>query len=302
MQALNRLLFEERDARDLAAMRITLGLLLLVWWVMLWPDLGPLFTEAGPVDLRLLEEKWSRYRFGPFDGFTQGQLQSVHVIGLGVVIAYLVGWKTRIMNVLVVFLLAAYWHRSPWAVNGGDRLLRIFAFYMCFAPSGRAWSVDAWQAGLRGATAPVFAIRLIQLQAIVMYTYTGIAKITGHTWHQGTALYYSLTDAGYARFPAITDQLLSYKLVRGLLMPATWIALVWETAFGPLVIYKRTRNLTLIIGLLVHAGIFVGLVVGIFSWISVWSYLAFLPAGWAGRLAARWSGGAPVPEPVEEPA
>lgn len=313
MQALNRLLFEERDARDLAAMRITLGLLLVVWWAMLWPDLGQLFTEAGPVDVRLLEESWSRFRFGPFDGFSEGQLQAVHVLGFGVVLAYLVGWKTRVMNVLVVFLLAAYWHRSPWAVNGGDRLLRIFAFYMCFAPSGRMWSLDAWLAGTRSATAPVFAIRLIQLQAIVMYTYTGIAKMSGHTWHQGTALYYSLADVGYARFPAITDQLLSYTWFRAFLMPSTWIALVWELFFGPLVIYKKTRNATLIIGLVVHAGIFAGLVVGIFSWISVWSYLAFLPAGWAGRLAERVVGapdgpvpadadGTPALEPSEDPA
>lgn len=287
MQALIDFLFEERDARDLAAMRIALGLLLVVWWVMLWPDLGVLFTEAGPVDVRLLEEKWSRYRFGPFDGFSEGQLQAVHVLGFGVVLAYLVGWKTRVMNVLVVFLLAAYWHRSPWAVNGGDRLLRIFAFYMCFAPSGRAWSVDAWQAGLKDATAPVFALRLVQLQAIVMYTYTGIAKLPGHTWRDGTALYYSLADLGYARFPALTDPLLGQAWFRALLMPATWIAMVWELFFGPLVLWSRTRYAALVVGLVVHAGIFLGLVVGIFSWISVWSYLAFLPAGWAGRLADR---------------
>ena len=290
LQALIHFLFEERDARDLAVMRITMGLLLIVWWVMLWPDLGHLLTDAGPVDVRLLEESWSKYRFGPFDELDATGLQIIHLLGFGAVIAYTVGWQTRVMNIVLVFLLSAYWHRSPWIQNGGDRLLRIFLFYMCFAPSGRAWSVDAWRNPPETTTAPVFAIRLIQLQAIVMYTYTGIAKLAGNTWHDGTALYYSLSDAGYARFPALFDQLLSYKAFRAMLMPATWISLVWEVFFGPLVIWSRTRNATLIVGLIVHAGIFVGLVVGIFSWASIWAYLAFLPAGWAGRAHARLLG------------
>lgn len=289
LQALTQFLFADRDARDLAAMRIALGVLLVTWWIALWPDLGLLLTDAGPVDLELLEKKWSRYRFGPFDTFTETQLQIVHVFGFGVVLSYLVGWRTRLMNLLIVFLLAAYWHRSPWIQNGGDRLLRIFTFYMCFAPSGAAWSVDAWRSTEPPVEkVPVFAMRLIQLQAIVMYTYTGIAKLPGHTWSGGTALYYSLSDAGYARFPALMDWLFSYPLVRGLMMPATWIAMVWEILFGPLVIWKRTRNLTLYIGLVVHAGIFFGLAVGIFSLASVWSYLAFLPDGWAARFVARF--------------
>jgi hypothetical protein len=211
----------------------------------------------------------------------------VHVVGLLAIVAYTVGFGTPFMNVLVVFLLAAYWHRSPWIQNGGDRLIRIFAFYMCFTDSGRAWSVDAWLRGAKDATATVFSTRLIQMQVIIMYTYTGLAKLSGHTWLDGTAVYYSLSDVGYARFPAMLDVALTYRPVRAGLMVATWTTLAWEILFGPMVLYRRTRTAALVLGLLLHGGIFGLIAVGIFSWSTLWAYLVFLPSGWAGRLADR---------------
>jgi len=285
LSSLTQFLFEERDARDLAAMRIALGLVLIVWWVALWPDLGFLLSSEGPVDLQLLREKWSGYRFGPFDSLTIGQLQVVHLLGFGAVISFTVGWFTRWMNLVILFFLAAYWHRSPWIQNGGDRLLRIWVLYMCFAPSGRAWSVDAWR-GRGASTAPVFATRLIQLQLIVMYTFTGIAK-SGRTWHEGSALYYSFSDLGYVRFPEFFDRVLIYRPVRAALAVGSWLALIWELGFGPLVIWARSRSLALWFGVLLHLIIFATLAVGIFSWASLWGYLAFLPQGWAERLRRR---------------
>jgi hypothetical protein len=282
-----RLLFAERDARDLAAMRITMGLLLLVWWAQMTPALEFWLTDAGPVDLQLLEKNWSRYRFGPFDGLSIGQLQSVHAVGFLIIGAYTVGLGTPLMNVVIVFLLAAYWHRSPWIQNGGDRLLRIMAFYMCFTDSGRAWSVDAWLRGTRDATASVFSTRLVQFQLLVMYTYTGIGKLAGYTWIDGSAIYYSLSDAGYARFPAELDVALTYRPVQVFLRLMTWTTLAWEILFAPLVLWRRTRTATLVLGLVLHGGIFALISVGIFSWSTLWGYLAFLPSGWAGRLEDR---------------
>lgn len=282
-----RFLFDERDARDLAAMRILLGLLLLVWWTDLWPELPIWFSDSGPVDPQLLETNWSRYRLTFLEGMSIGQLQAFFVVGLLAIGAFTVGFGTPLMNFVIVFLLAAVWHRSPWIQNGGDRLLRIFVFYMCFTDSGRAWSVDAWLRGTRDTTAPVFSMRLIQMQLIVMYTYTGIAKLTGHTWIDGSAIYYSLSDAGYSRFPALMDAILPYLPVRIVMAGLTWSTLIWEIFFGPLVAWKKTRTWTLIAGILLHGGIFGLIAVGIFSWSTLWGYLAFLPSGWAVALVDR---------------
>ncbi len=268
-------------------MRIALALLLLVWWAFLWPTLPLWFVDGGPVDPELLATNWSPYRLRLLDGLSVGELQAVWGLGVLATLGLLFGFGTPIVNAVLVLLLAAFWHRSPWIQNGGDRLLRIFTFYMLFADSGKAWSIDARLRGVRDATVSSFALRLIQMQLVVMYTYTGLAKLTGFTWIDGTAIYYALSDAGYARFSRFFDRVLTYAPVQLLTRLLTWLTLVWEIAFGPLVAWSRTRTATLLFGVALHVGIFALLAVGIFSWSTLWGYLAFLPNGWAGRLADR---------------
>ena len=148
--------------------------------------------------------------------------------------------------------------------------------------------------------APVTAVRLIQLQLVVMYTYTGIAK-HGHTWLDGSAIYYSWLDVSYVRWPMLMEWLVGFAPVRVAGQLLAWGTLVFELGFLPLIAWRRTRIPTLIVGLLLHAGIWGTLSVGIFSWSSVWGYPAFLQTGWAERwrkaLVARL--GSPEPAAVE---
>ncbi|MEZ4317145.1 MAG: HTTM domain-containing protein [Myxococcota bacterium] len=289
----DELWFSRVDARDLAGMRIAMGLLLLVWHVFFWPDLD-LLTTAGPMDLQVLRENWSPYRLELFDGYTTAQLQAVHVVAGLLIVAFTVGAATPVAGWLLVIWLATVWHRSPWTQNGGDRLLRILLFYMALSPCWRAWSVDALVMRKLGrappSDAPVMAVRLIQIQMVVMYTYTGIAKLGGHTWLDGSAIYYSWMDVSYSRWPELMDGLVQYAPVRWAGVGLAWATLVFEVGFLPLIAWRRTRIPTLIAGLLLHAGIWGTLSVGIFSWASVWGYLVFLDPGWAERFRQRLVG------------
>ena len=277
--------FAERDPRDLAAMRITLGVLVLSWWLALTPDLGMWFTFDGPNDPVLLERKI--WRIGLLEGLSLPGMRAVHLLGVLVICAYTVGIATPVMNVLLTVLMVAYYHRSPWIQNGGDRLLRIFVFYMCFTDSGRAWSVDAWLRGGTSSASPVFSARLIQIQLAIMYLYTGMAKIPGHTWEQGTAVYYSLMDGGYSRFPWVWESLFAYAPIRGVFAVLTWTTIVWEILFAPLVLFRSGRYLALALGVAIHLGIFATIAVGVFSLSTLWGYLAFLPEGWAAWTLCR---------------
>lgn len=285
--AWNRFWFAEVDGRSLAGMRIALGLVLIAWHLFLWPDLH-LLASSGPVDTQLLDEAWSPYRSHALDPFDVPQLRIAWGALLLVLIAWTVGFGTPLMGALALFALAAIWHRSPWIQNGGDRLLRIWLLTMAISPCGRVWSVDAWLRGTPSdATVPVYAHRLVQIQLVVMYTYTGIAKLQGWTWLDGTAIYYSLQDYGYARWPVLLDAILVYGPARAVCMGLTWATLIWEIGFGPLVLWRRTRIGTLLAGVGLHAGIFALLSVGIFSWSTVWGYLAWLDPSWAKDLVDR---------------
>ena len=58
----------------------------------------------------------------------------------------------------------------------------------------------------------------------------------------------------------------------------------WEIGFAAAVLWRPTRWLALGLGLAIHLGIHVALVVGFFSAASVWGYLSFVPYDWVERL------------------
>ena len=268
--------FSEVNARSLAAMRIGLGLLLIAWQLSLWPQVETLLAPWGAVDGQMLQDSWTVWGASYLGWVTEPwQLHLLHGLGLAVAIAWTLGWRTRITGWLCLLLMVSVWHRNPWIHNGGDRLLRISLFYMALVPCGAAWSLDANRNGTR-ETVPIIGHRLIQLQWALMYTYTGIAKISGSTWHGGTALYYSLSDTSYVRAPALFDGLLTADPVLWLTYLATWVTLAWEVLFVPLVVIPRTRPIALGLGLFFHLGIFATIDVAFFSLVSMWGYLAFV--------------------------
>ena len=190
--AWDRWWFTPVDARVLAAMRISLGVMLIVWWVLLWPDLDLLFGDAGVVDYRVVTRSWTDWRISHLDHVNGAALHGAHALGLVALLAFTAGFGTRVANVLVAVALVGLYHRDPWIQNGGDRLLRLWALYLCLTPSGAAWSVDAWIRARRGrppvTTVPMFGLRLVQLQVCWMYLDTGIEKATGSGWTDGSAI------------------------------------------------------------------------------------------------------------------
>lgn len=280
----NTLWFAPVDARPLGAMRITLGLLLLWWWAWLWPELGLLFHDQGAIDPRLIGDHWTPYRWDVLQGWSLAQLQLGHVVGAALIVLYTLGLGTPVVKFAVAAALVAVLHRSPWVWNGGDRMIRIWVLTMALTPCGAAYSVDAWLKARRGqaphTTVPVLGLRLVQLQLMVMYTWTGIDKLQHAAWWDGSAIYWAVSDGNFSRAPWLLDPLLQTALgwpISAVLVVAT---LVFEAGFVPLVLWPTTRRATLIAGALLHAGIFVTMSVGMFGPASVWGYQAFLSDRW----------------------
>lgn len=285
--------FREVDARSLGVMRIGLGLILVLWHLSLWPDLELLVAPWGAVDVATLEAGWTDYRASYLGLVSEPwQLHLVHALGLAVLLAFTAGYQTTVVKWLALAIMVSTWHRNPWIHNGGDRLLRIALFTLALSPCGAALSMDAVRRGAR-ATVPILTHRLIQLQWLVMYTYTGIVKLPGPAWMDGSALYYALSDANYSRFTGAMDTLLATGAGQLVATTSSYVTLGWEVLFAPLVLWRRTRWWALGFGVLVHVGIFTTMSVGIFSLISVWGYLAWVDPE---RLGAMFSGkGTPPP-------
>lgn len=293
MRSASGWLFGVVDARTVAAMRISLGVILLLSHLLMLPDATVLFSDLGPVTTEMMM-RWSKHaRWSYYDHLTDSNLiLGIHLLGILPLVGMIAGWKSRWMVGLALLVQVAIHHRIPWAQHGGDRVLRFATLSLLLVPCGAAWSVDAWQRARRCVSAPSSAVvplvthRFIQVQWVIIYAATGMEKVVGHTWQSGDALYYALSLRTFQRFPALTEALLASGAVQGMLRWSTWVTLGWELAFVVLVLFPRSRTWALLAGVAIHIGIATTMMVGTFSFAMMWGYLAFLPPDWVGRTAA----------------
>lgn len=188
--------------------------------------------------------------------------------------AMLVGYQSRAAVALVFFgaLFQGWWNRLPQ--YGGYSLWRDLVFCLVWANTGRVWSLDNW---LRAADdtsldrQPVWPLRLMRFQVALMYFTSGLWKVLDPSWQDGSALHYILNDPSFTRFPW------GYPAVLESVLPlAVYLTLIWELTFPFMLWHRRTRQLTLIAGVLIHLAMWMTLDVQLFAVVVFAGYLAFL--------------------------
>jgi hypothetical protein len=205
-----------------------------------------------------------------------------------------VGLWTRVSSIIVFLGLTSMNERMPFIIHGGDTFLRIAGFFLIFAPAGQALSIDLLRRKRRRGTSPApeslfapWAQRLIQYQIAVIYFISFWWKAKGHSWWDGTALYYVLHLREIQRFPIPNwvQHPAVYKL-------GSWATLGFELLFPLAVWFKRFRYPLLFAGLLFHLCLEYSLNVPMFEWDILSAYVLFVePEDLKrifARLARRW--------------
>ena len=249
----------------------------------------------GPVNLPLLEDylppesvqAWREWCDAP------DHAAWLFAVLAGAVVCMTVGLCTRTATVVAWALFVSFNQRLAYLMNGGDSMMRCALFYLLFAPSGAAWSLDQLLRRRRGRAAPAPAtiapwpVRLMQIQLALMYFFTGLSKIGwdqsgGGDWVNGQAVYWVLNDLSVARWPYhwLPVPMIVYRLL-------SWGTLVFEIGFPFCVMVARRRHVcgvtipalrpwALLAGLAFHLGILVHTEVGWFSPATLCWYALFL--------------------------
>src|SRR5918998_185013 len=186
------------DLRSLAAFRMVLAALVLADLASRAPDLYAHYTDRGVLPRSiLLQEALNRWQVSL--NLMSGELY-VQALLFGVAalaaLALLVGYRTRLMTVIVWVLLLSIQARNPLILNSGDTLLRMLLFWGMFLPLGAHWSVDrALKAAPSRLSMHFLSLATVGLfmQIAFVYWFTAILK-SGPAWRvDGTALYYALS-------------------------------------------------------------------------------------------------------------
>ncbi len=200
------------DRRVLGFTRLMLGFYLVMdlchrgrWWKEMYSTEGVL-----PNNVNLYRpQAWGAFTI--FNSFSSpGELQVFWVFLLAVFGCLLVGYKTKIMQVLSLVLVTGMNGRVLLIENGGYVVQNLLLLWTCFLPLGDRFSLDALLASMkrrREASADEFNDRsdvltpeqqkphvtvmgfvlMIQLSAIYFFN---VRHKTGANWNNGTAVHY----------------------------------------------------------------------------------------------------------------
>ena len=279
MKRLGSFWLGETDIAPVALFRILYGLQLFNWFWQLYPNLTAFFTDEGIFPRRqLLAFYPERLSLLNLVG-EWWQVTLIWAFSCVVALALTVGWRTKLACFLAFVLIVSFQWRNPLILDGSDLVFRFVPLWLMFTNAGGLWSIDSLRhpqpSTGRGWALPV---RILELQVAWIYLATGIEKVAGALWVDGTAAYYALQlEHTFGRWWArpIALQPVLVKLI-------SWATIVVELGFLPLAIIpsRITRLIAVVVAGGLHFGILTMMNVGNFPVIMLSTLVLFLPPLW----------------------
>lgn len=303
--AWDRFFFTPQSPVPIGLFRILIGVLIIeTIAVHSAPDWFLYYSKEALIPVHKYMASW--WWFDPTVDFIPllpggDQIRLAYFVVLGVVAFFVaIGLFTRYTLPLCFLLLLSLTREFPLNQNGGDVMLHISLFLLCFGRSQDAFSVDNlirafredWRkVGFKPIYSPPWIQRSLQLQLALAYLDTFLWKVTGPDWLNGTAVYYATRLPDFFKFtlPPFLDFPIVMKLM-------TWGTLLIEFALWSLIWFRDLRYFVLIAGLLLHFGIDYAINLPVFEAMFLSLYVLFiypedLTRFWDGvkaRIVKRW--------------
>jgi hypothetical protein len=257
--------FAPADPRAYASLRIGYAIAAFAVLVDLWPlRLALLSSEGmfggasvnGPASLLNLF-LWARSPTAVSAVFV---LVGVAIVCLGL------GVLPRAGAAVAYLWAVSYTTTVPVAQSGFDLILRIVGFVLLVSPTVKTWSLGA---GRDERPPPVYGLRLVQWQLMLIYVTTVWLKAPDEFWRRGDAIPYFLMSL-FARFPS--PSVANMGALAGLL---TFGTILIEASVPFLLWMRKTRFLGVLLGVSLHVGIALSSKLALFTLSILPMYLAY---------------------------
>jgi Vitamin K-dependent gamma-carboxylase len=302
VKAWNRFFFGPISARPLGAFRIVYGVILLCYLALMTVEFDYWYTGAGLLQGTEATESAGPYRLSPLQFVNDPNVAHVFLaFTFAVAVAFTLGWRTRLMSILLYLCMLSLYHRNVSSNGGPDAVPTILTFYMMLCPCGAAYSLDARrEAKKRGVAAEPLIIpwaqRLLQMQICLLYFQSTILKCQGPLWLNGTTVHYILFLKEFRELDM--EWLANYPLLINLM---TTGAILMQFTLAFWLWFRPTRRWAIVAGLMLHVGLKPILNIPAFGETMIATYLTFLapdeldaflrsldPRAWLARLGLRW--------------
>lgn len=290
------------DCRSLALFRIGLGAVILGDLARRALDLTAHYTDAGVLPRNALVAEvesglpWagSLLELTPhfWFGGTVGQ-GALFAVAAALALALALGWRTRIVCLLSWVLLASLHGRNPAVLNFGDVVLRLLLCWSIWLPLGARWSLDRRRQGSSAGSVPGRVVggatAALLLQVASIYVFNALLKRSPAWTEDFTALELAFRNEVWTA--PLGTLLLAYPT----LLRALTAAVLWLERLGPLIAFSPVWNgpmrlLAAVCFGAFHLGVLLTTNLGVFPWICIVAWCAFLPSGvwdrWSARRAA----------------
>ncbi|WP_093656759.1 HTTM domain-containing protein [Streptomyces wuyuanensis] len=249
-----------------ALTRITLGSVGLYFYVRDYLDRGYLWGPEGV---------WPWQNFvdpdqgGTFSLYSLGRsdiwFELLFHAGMLAALLFTLGWHTRVMTVVHYVFLWSLYQRNPMLMDGGDNVTSIVLVFMIFVDSGARLSLDARKRAERklpdadteavrhriGSLLHHAGLLAVTLQVCTVYLVSGMYKVQGRHWQDGTALYYILRVNEFG-WPGVNNLLYENAF---LVVLMTYGTVFFQLAFTFLLLNRALRPFAVAGGVLLHLGI-----------------------------------------------
>lgn len=252
----------QRNLRSFAVLRILYGIAILILLVPSVKDRSLLWGDAS----FWVDPEAKRRGMPGFDLFLpkdSPELFDLAFFGLiALAVLFTLGYRTRLVLPPMLVLLISLQANNPYVLNGGDTLMRLTLLFMLFANLGEHFSLDALRRrrGARRRLVPAHvanaahnvALVLCCFQIVVVYVVSGVWKLSGEEWLDGTALFYALRLEAFQVQPLVSEVLWQSALM---ISVATFVALWVQTLFPLALLWRPTRIFVLVSLVFMHLGI-----------------------------------------------
>ena len=241
--------FTPSDCRPLAAARIAVGFLLLIWFCSFNGQLDVWFGAGSVLPTELLigdhqpENRWMKPSMHYYLGDHLPIVQALHVLALATAACLCVGFFTVVSAPAALLLAFSYMNRTSIVAGPVEPVLALSLLYLALGPCGKRLSLDrlffghpssgAYDVTIRAGV----VLRLWQVHFAGLIFVMGLAKVQAGDWWNGQAPWL-LLERESSRLAA-----LPFLAHSPLLMSILSVAVVlYELCFPALMVFPSARR------------------------------------------------------------